>query len=110
MKAFLFCLALCLVQMNTLQGKEVVHLLPNRAAIDPAFGGKRLELLGAPESVYLPPVPPKRDLQGNPWNLDVKNMGPRPVTLVGKPNISILIIVNQTIHIQSNGLAYSQRW
>jgi len=85
-------------------------LQPHRTVIDTAFGGKLLELINAPASLDLPAVPPKQDSEGNPWAVDVRNLGPSAVTVVGKPQFSIKINVNQTVHIYSNGAAYSQKW
>jgi len=107
------CVALCTGQMNMLQSKQVVHLEPHRTMIDISFGGKLLELINAPTLVNLPKVAPKQDSEGNPWSLDVKNLGPSVVTvvtMVGAPQFSINIKVNETVHIYSNGAAYSQKW
>jgi hypothetical protein len=113
MKAFLLCIALFSGQLNTPQNKEVVHLPPHHPMIDSSFGGKLLELINAPPSINLPKVPPRQDSEGNPWSLDVKNLGPKVVvvvTVVGTPQFSINISVNQTVHISSNGATYSQKW
>jgi hypothetical protein len=40
--------------MKALQDKPVVHLPPHRSAIQIDFGGKLLELINAPETVFLP--------------------------------------------------------
>jgi len=110
MKTYLICMALYMGQMNTLQSKQVVYLQPHSAAIGTACGGKLLELIGAPTLLNLPPVPPRPDSQGNPWSLDVKNLGPSAVTVLGTPHFSTHVIVNQTVHIYSNGTAYFQKW
>jgi hypothetical protein len=107
MKTLLVSLALFISQMNTLQDKQVVHLLPHRDSIEVGFGGQRLDLINAPKVINLPATPPKQDSQGNPWSVDVRNLGPSVVTVVGKPQFSIHINVNQTVHIYSNGRAYS---
>jgi hypothetical protein len=110
MKALLICLALLVGQQNTLQDKPVVHLQPHSGAIRVDFGGKRLELLDAPTIIYLPTAPPKLDFQGNPWSVDIRNLGPRAVTVVGTSQFSVRIIVSQTAHIAWNGTAYSLKW
>jgi hypothetical protein len=107
MKTSLICLALFIGQMNTLQDKQVVHLQAHRNNIAIAFGGDLLELLNAPQIVNLPPSPPKLDSQGNPWSVDVKNLGPGAVTVVDKAQFSVHIHVGQTVHILSNGTAYT---
>jgi hypothetical protein len=107
MKTSLMCLALFVGQMKTLQSKPVVHLQPHRDAITADFGGDLLELINAPGVVNLPPVPPKPDPQGSPWFVDVKNLGPSAVTVVGKAQFNVKITVGQTVHIYSNGTEYS---
>jgi hypothetical protein len=95
--------------MNTLQDKQVVHLQPHSGAIRADFGGKLLELQNAPATVYLPMEPPKLDSEGNPWSVDIKNMGPGMVTVVGASQFSSRIIVGQTVHVFSNGTSYSMK-
>lgn len=111
MKALLICIAVVIGQMNTMQEKQVVHLNPNRNAIGEDFGGKLLELVNAPAVIYLPAKPPRLDPQGNPWCVDIKNLGPALVTVVGKGQFTSRIMVGQTVHVFSNGTAYSlNRW
>jgi hypothetical protein len=107
MKALLICVAVIIGQMNTLQDKQVVHLQPHSGAIRADFGGKLLELLDAPAIIYLPMAPPKLDSQGNPWSVDIRNLGPNAVTVVGASQFSSRIIVGQTVHVFSNGRSYS---
>jgi hypothetical protein len=107
MKPFLVCVALILSQTNALQERQVVHLQPHSGAIRPDFGGKLLELLNAPAVIYLPMAPPKLDAQGNPWSVDIRNLGSAAVTVVGASQFSSRIIVGQTIHVISNGRSYS---
>jgi hypothetical protein len=99
MKVLLAGVVLIIGQMNTLQSKQVVHLQPHSGAIRADFGGKLLELLDAPTIVYLPMAPPRLDSQGNPWSVDIKNMGPGMVTVVGASQFSSRIIVGQTVHV-----------
>lgn len=110
MNIFLVFMVLYAGQMNTLQSKPVVHLQPHHAVIDAALGGKLLELIDAPTLVNLPVIPPKHDFQGDPWSLDVRNLGPGVVTVVGEPQFSTKISVNQTVHISSTGTRYLQSW
>jgi hypothetical protein len=107
MKTFVMCLAILSGQMITLQNKPIVRMQPHRSAIDIAFGGDLLELVNTPAIISLPLVPPKTDSKGNPWVVDVKNLGPAAVTVVGKAQFSTQISVGQTVHIYSNGTAYS---
>jgi hypothetical protein len=107
MKALLVCVGLIIGQVNTLQEKQVVHLQPHSSVIRADFGGRLLELLDAPATVRLPIAPPKLDSQGNPWSIDIKNLGPGVVAVVGTSQFSLRIIVGQTVHIFSNGTSYS---
>ena len=107
MRMILVCLAVIVGQMNTLQDKPVVHLQPHSGAIQVDFGGKLLELLHAPTIIYLRMTPPVLDSHGNSWSVDIKNLGPGVVTVVGKDQFSLRIIVGQIVHILSNGTSYS---
>lgn len=107
MKTLLLAIVLLASQMNTLQEKPVVHLRANQTFIDQGFGGKLLELIHAPSVIRLPAVPPKVDSEAKPWIIDIKNMGPEAVTILGKGEFNANINVGQTIHIHSNGTAYS---
>jgi hypothetical protein len=107
MRPLLLSFALVAAQAISMQQKPVVHLKANTAAIEAFWGGSILELRQAPAVVYLPPKPPKPDAGGNRWTLDVKNFGPLPVTVEDKHGFSTPVTVNQTIHIVSNGSAYS---
>jgi hypothetical protein len=102
----LVCLALLIGQTNTLQDKHVVHLQPHHENIDVGYGGQLVELINAPTIIRLPALPPKQDSQGNPWSVDVKNLGPSQVTVIGKSEFSVRVNVNQSVHISSNGVAY----
>jgi hypothetical protein len=114
MKLLFIGVAFFMSQMNTLQSKQVVHLQPRSATIEAGFGGKLVELQNAPVIVYLPVAPPKLDSQGNPWSVDIKNMGPGIVTLVhtsqfGISQLSVRIIAGQTVHVFSSGTLYSTK-
>ncbi len=74
--------------------------------ISPSFGGKLLELIHAPASVQLPDNAPSDDPQGDPWHIDIKNLGPGAVTVEGKGGLSMRIAVGQTVHIRAKGGSY----
>lgn len=107
MKTLLLCSALLVGQMNTLQDKPVVHLPPNRDVIGFEYGGDLLQLSNSPAVIALPAVPPKFDSKGSPWSIDIKNLGPRAVTVVGNSQFSVPVNVGRTIRVLSNGAAYS---
>jgi hypothetical protein len=110
MKSTALFLVLSAALLSFAQQKPVVHLPPHRDIIDAALGGKMLELENAPPILHLPPVPQKLDENGNPWIVDVKNAGPAVVTVMGKAQFSVKIAVGQTVHIYSNGTAYSLKY
>jgi hypothetical protein len=107
MKMILLYTAFIIGQVNTLQDKPVVHLEPHRDTIQIDFGGKLLQLINAPATIQLPKLPPRLDSHGNPWSIEIKNLGPVRVTVVGNGQFSLRIVVGQTVHIFSNGTSYS---
>ena len=107
MRALLVCLILFVGQQNTLQDRIVVHLRPNGNTIENDFGEKLLELINAPTLISLPTSPRRLDSQGNPWSIEVKNLGPSAVTVAGKGQFSSRINVGGTVHITWNSLVYS---
>ncbi|MGO9338916.1 MAG: hypothetical protein ACLPY1_15570 [Terracidiphilus sp.] len=106
MKRLLTLLIIFTAQMNTLQVKPVVHLQPHKNSIGTEFGGDLVELINAPTQVLLPLQPPSQDSQGDPWSVDVKNLGPNTVQVSGKAQFSVQISVGETVHIYSNGSVY----
>jgi hypothetical protein len=107
MRAFIIGLSLFAGQLNTLLPEPVVYLPPHKNSIDAAFDGSLLELINVPSVIYLPGLPPKADAQGNPWTIDIKNLGPAAVTVsASKTDFQAEIGVGQTIHIVSNGTNY----
>jgi hypothetical protein len=94
-------------QMNTLQDKPVVHLRAHQDFIPVEFGGDLVVFANGPTVVHLPNIPPKLDSQRMPWSVDLKNLGPGPVTIVGKAQFTVQVNVNRTVQIKSDGTAYS---
>lgn len=110
MKPFLLVLALLAGQAPVrLQSKPVVRLEPHKAAIEPGFGGSLLELIDSPAVVHLPKTPPKADAKGAQWNVDVRNFGPKAVTIADKGAFQVSVAVGETVHIYSNGSVYLLR-
>lgn len=107
MKTLLLSSAWLIGQMITLQEKPLVHLKPNKSQIAASFGGKMLELIDAPAVVLLPKRPPERDALGQPWQVEVKNLGPRAVAIHDSNAFSTKIDVGKTTQISSNGVTYS---
>jgi hypothetical protein len=107
MRTVLFYLALFAGQLNTMQIRPVVRLQTPQDSIKSAFGGDLIELINAPKVVALPKSPPNRDIQGNPWVIEVKNLGPGIVTVADKVHFSLQLSVGQTVHIKSTLAGYS---
>jgi hypothetical protein len=107
MKAFIVFVGLSIIQMNTLQDKPVVHLQPHDRNIQVKDGGEIVELDNAPQGVFLPALPPKLDLKAKPWSVDVRNLGPGPVTVIGNSLFSVRVDVGKTVHIVSSGSSYA---
>jgi hypothetical protein len=74
--------------------------------IDAGAGGTILELINASDQLNLPATPPSLDANGAPWEVDVKNLGPRPVKVIGKAGFSVRIMAGQTVRIACDGKAY----
>jgi hypothetical protein len=107
MKNLLLGSVLFVGQMVTMQNKPLVHLKPNESQIDASCGGKTMELINAPAVILLPKHPPERDALGEPWQVAIKNLGPRAVTIQGERAFSVQVGVGTTTQISSNGVAYS---
>jgi hypothetical protein len=107
MKTAVIFLALLAGQMYTLQDRPVVHLRPDQSSIPNDLGGDMVELTNAPHVIQLPKQPPTVDARGKPWSVDVKNMGPTSVTVVGRAQFSVLVPVGHVVRIQSTATGYS---
>jgi hypothetical protein len=107
MRLLLVSIAFLIGQMNTLQEKPVVYLQPHSDAIQTVYGGKLLELINTPATIHLPSKAPKVDADGDQWTIQIKNLGPNGVTVVDAGHFRVQINVGQTIHVYSNGAAYS---
>jgi hypothetical protein len=102
--------AICILaagQLMSLQPKQVVYLPPHKNAIEVRFNGCVLELINSPGVIHLPANPPRPNAKGEEWSIEVKNFGPRPVTITGdKTHFNTVIRVGQTLRIDSNGSEY----
>jgi hypothetical protein len=106
MKTFLICLALFAAQYNTLQDKPVVRLPPHQDSIPSEFGGDLVELKNAPPQVQLPPLH-LLDSHGHPWLIEVRNLGPGTVTIVGKAQFHVEVPVSHSVSIKATIAGYS---
>jgi hypothetical protein len=106
MKTLLIYLALFAGQYNTLQDKPVVRLHPHQDFIPVEFGGDLVELKNAPPQVQLPP-PRLVDSHGRPWSIDVRNLGPGTVTIVGKAQFRVEVPVGHSVSIKVTDAGYS---
>lgn len=105
MKTLLFHLALFVGQYNTLQDKPVVRLPPHQDLIPAEFGGDLVELKNAPPSVRLPP-PHVLDAHGRPWAIEVRNLGPGTVTVVGDGQLHVQVSSGKSVSIQATQQGY----
>jgi hypothetical protein len=105
MKILLACMMMLAAQAITMQSKPVVHLPPHRAGILPSFGGKLLELIDAPATVFLP-ANPDPAVEPDGWSIDVHNLGPNPVTITDGAGFTMNIGVGQALHIVRSGTTY----
>jgi hypothetical protein len=64
-------------------------------------------LANGPAVLHLPSIPPVLDSQRKPWAVEVKNLGPGVVTIIGKAQFTAQVNVDRTLEIQSNGVIYS---
>jgi hypothetical protein len=101
-KTALFCFALFIGQLPTLQDKPIVHLRPHQDFIPAEFGGDLVEFTNPPPVIQLPQLPPVKDPHGRPWQIELRNMGPGTVTIMGKAQFSLQIPVGKTVTIKSN--------
>jgi hypothetical protein len=106
MKTFFIYLALFTGQFNALQDKPVVRLHPHQDFIPMEFGGDLVELKNAPPEVQLPPVH-LLDAHGRPWSIEVRNLGPGTVTVVGKAQFHVQVPVGNAVSIKATNAVYS---
>ena len=109
MRSVIFGIALLSGQLITSQEKPVVHLASKAVVIPAVFGGKLLELINAPAVIRLPLQPAKTDMSGNPWLVEVKNLGPRPVSIRDDKTFKIEVIEGQTVKIGWDGQRFSEK-
>jgi hypothetical protein len=107
MKALLFYFALFIGQLPTLQDKPVVHMRAHQTNIPIEFGGDVLEFMNAASIVQLPQLAPATDQHGRPWEIEVRNLGPGTLTILGKAQFSVQVAVGQTVQIKSANGGYT---
>jgi hypothetical protein len=108
MKTILIYLAFFAGQYNTLQDKPVVRLQPHQDVIPQEFGGDLVELKDAPTQVQLPPLR-LQDSHGRPWVIEVRNLGPGTVTIVGKSQFHVEVPIHHSLSIKATEAGYASR-
>jgi len=83
-------------------------LPPHQTSIPIDYGGDLVELKNAPPTVELPQRAPALDSHGRTWLIDVRNLGPGTVTVIGRPQFSVKLTVGQTVQIKSTSTGYSK--
>ena len=106
MKTLFILLGLFAGQYNTLQDKPVVRLHPHQDFIPAEFGGDLVELMNAPPQVRLPPLH-LVDSHGRPWSIEVRNLGPGTVTIVGTAQFHVEVPVGHSVGINTTKAGYS---
>jgi hypothetical protein len=59
-----------------------------------------VELMNAPTQVQLPPLR-LLDSHGRPWAIEVRNLGPGTVTIVGKAQFHVEVPVHHSVTIKA---------
>jgi hypothetical protein len=108
MKLFLLCIALFLGQMQPSQSEEVVRLPPHAMGIPEGDGGKMVELLHTPPALSLPKNPPRVTAKGDPWYVDIRNLGPNDVAVQGNSDFIVHLHPKDVVRIRAAGNTYSQ--
>jgi hypothetical protein len=106
MKTFLIYLAFFVGQYNTLQDKPVVRLLPHQDVIPQEYGGDMVELMNSAMQVQLPPLR-LLDSHGRPWAIEVRNLGPNTVTIVGGAQFHVEVPVHHTVSLRATVAGYA---
>ena len=106
MRTFFIYLALFAGQYNTLQEKPLVRLHPHQDFIPSEFGGDLVELKNAPPQVKLPPLR-LVDSHGRPWSIEIRNLGPGTVTIVGTAQFHVEVPVGHSVSIKATNAGYS---
>jgi hypothetical protein len=76
--------------------KEVVRLPPGRTVISQDYGGKLVELLNAPSVVSLPSLHPSAAQSFANWSVEIKNLGPREVTIRNGDQLTVPLRPNES--------------
>jgi hypothetical protein len=97
MLSTLLCLLFLVGQLNP--AKDTVRLPPGKATILQDYDGKLVELINAPSDVSLPSLrPPVAH-----WSVDIRNLGPRDVTIRSGTQLSVLLHPNESATIAAKG-------
>jgi hypothetical protein len=101
MNSSTLCLLLFLGQLAV--SKNVVRLPPGETTISQAYGGKSVELLNAPAEVRLPALKPSEASSLTGWSVNLKNLGPRDVTIHDASRFSFVLHPNESTTVVSRG-------
>ena len=85
----------------------MVRLHPHQDNIPVEFDGDLVVPANGAAVLHLPSILPVLDSQRKPSEVEVKNLGPGVVTIVGKAQFTAQVNVDRTLQIQSNGVIYS---
>ncbi len=103
----LLWVGLLLGQMQTSQSEAVVRLPPHTVGIPEGDGGKMVELMHAAPSLSLPKNPPRVTVAGEPWYVDIRNLGPGDVAVEGGSDFIVHLHPKDVVRIRTAGGTYS---
>jgi hypothetical protein len=88
------------------QSQSVLRLPPNAMGIPKTSNGKIVELINSAPILMLPVKPPAESPTTGPWFVDIRNLGPKDVTVQGANSFSVLIHPNDFVRIRAVGNVY----
>jgi hypothetical protein len=99
-------LLLILPHIAAQNNEDVVRLPPNALGISGNDDGKIVELFNSASVLNLPPKPPAENPIRGPWFVDVRNLGPKDVTIKGINGFTVIIHRNDFVRIRAIGNVY----
>jgi hypothetical protein len=104
-------LLICLLLVGSQNGSnfETVRLQSDKTVIPLAYGGKLVELLNTPAVISLPSDTAVQASSIETWTVQIKNLGPKKVTIRGGGNLNVSLLPNESATIVRKGPGVYQR-
>jgi hypothetical protein len=83
--------------------RDVVRLPVGRYTIPQEYGGKTVELLDALPDISLPSLHPSAAQPFANWSVEIKNLGPRAVTIRNGDQLKVLLRPNDSAAFTRRG-------